>query len=59
VRKLVAGQLDLLMPPCTQAALATTLGGIPYELISGGGHSIWIEQPAAVADSLRGALAAD
>lgn len=56
VRCVLGGQLDVLMPPSTQSELAHALGGVPLEILPGAGHAVWLEQPAALARLLQGAL---
>lgn len=56
VRLVLAGALDWVMPPGTQARLVQALGyGAPH-LIAGAGHALWIERPAELATALRTAL---
>lgn len=59
VRRVLAGDQDLLTPPHTQRRLGEALGGLVPELVAGGGHALWIERPDALCAALRAALATD
>lgn len=52
VRLVLAGEADFLMPPETQTRLTQALGYGQPSLVAGAGHTLWIEQPDALAQSL-------
>lgn len=56
VRRVLGSELDVLMPPLTQAELSAGLGGVAVEILAGAGHAAWLEQPAAMARALAVAL---
>jgi pimeloyl-ACP methyl ester carboxylesterase len=58
VRRVLAGDQDLLMPPHTQRRLGAALGGLEPAFLLGGGHALWIERPVELSTALADALSA-
>lgn len=58
VRRVLAGDQDLLMPPHTQRRLGAALGGLEPVFLPGGGHALWIERADALSAALADALSA-
>ena len=56
VRGVLGGELDILMPPLAQKALAEAIRGVPVEILRGAGHAAWLEEPEVLARALAAVL---